>query len=117
MIQRTFYSRKRWGHGRLLQLAVQWWHNNVRDHDWTAWHYDWPEDYLLDDMDLESEERELEREFLLRGPQPNTPLVWLRTCSHADCHIIQEARVSLAEAHRLPGRTRGCVFSPAQSHD
>lgn len=95
----TKHANKLWGRGRIRQLAVRWWHNHIIGHDWTAWHYDWPED-------------------VSEPPEPHQLLLWLRGCSSRDCGTVQTGHACLIEAHRLPGRTRGALYDPATpTHD
>lgn len=84
----TMKAEKRWGHGRLIQLAARA-ICRVFGHSHTRWRWEWSEEDLTD-MDFEG------------TPPPYVTLLWFRGCDRG-CGTIQSCHATYEQRTELPG--------------
>lgn len=75
----TAYANRLWGRGRLIQLAVRWWHS-LRGHSWTDWNMDAP----LDELGRPIE------------PEPHTLVLIFRGCQ-GECGAVQYGHMTFSQ--------------------
>lgn len=88
---RTHHADKRWGRGRLIQLATRM-YCAVRGHRMREWTYDWDDTYWDDGGPKFKEEFK---------PGENEVLLWYRGCKRG-CGTVQDAHCTLKRRKELP---------------